>query len=102
MNHKLNLQQIYLLTFLAEKDNYGLALMQIAKDRCQTIIFIGSIYVFLCNLEAAGLLEAYPVKNKSGKRGRARKYYKITEAGKKELKRYQTIFSNLWQLKPAP
>ena len=74
-----------ILHVLSQGDNYGFGLLE-AMD-----VFLGeyyyllqdqTLYVMLHRLEAQGLTEAYW---RPGIRGRDRKYYLLTAAGKKRL-----------------
>lgn len=99
MQNNINLQQIYILSILSKKDCYGLELIKIAKDKCQYTFLPGSLYTFLSKLKNKELVQPYLNEDKTGVSGPVRKYYKITEMGRQELKKHQTIFKNIWTTK---
>ncbi len=76
---KRGLLEICVLTSLSGKDSYG---YQIIKDISPHIeISESTLYPILKRLEAGEYLEVYSVEHNS----RLRKYYRITEAGRKKI-----------------
>lgn len=73
-----------LLKILQEKDMYGYELMQRIEAASNSVLSlkVGTIYPLLHNLEKAGYIISY---EKSEEARQVRKYYKITEDGKKCL-----------------
>lgn len=86
---------LLLLTLLKEKDRYGYEMIKELEQRSdQTFQFKeGTLYPVLHKLENASLVKSYLAKGETGKE---RKYYKITEKGKKQLaneKKQWEVFS---------
>lgn len=72
------------LAILAEGDSYGYAILKRVRDLSGGALewTDGMLYPVLHRLENAGLIESEWEKADSGRR---RKYYRITEAGRKHL-----------------
>ncbi len=73
-----------ILSLLKEVDMYGYEIIQELEDRSQGAFLFkeGTLYPILHRLEKDKYLKSY---SKKGDRGRARKYYKITDLGNKFL-----------------
>lgn len=73
-----------ILAILKERDNYGYAIIKKVRALSQNEIVWteGMLYPVLHRLEEQNLIESYW---KTSETGRNRKYYKINEAGLKEL-----------------
>ena len=74
-----------ILRLLTEKDMYGYEMIDTLKKRSENVFELkaGTLYPLLHGLEEKGFVEAYEKEAV----GKIRKYYHITRAGKKELKR---------------
>lgn len=87
---------LLILSLIDKKDRYGFEIikeLEILSDKAFQFKE-GTLYPVLHKLEKNGYLKSYKIE---GDRGRARKYYKITENGKKQLidERTQwTLFSS--------
>ena len=69
---------------LANQEMYGYELVEALVAKSKGIFEIGqsTLYPMLYNLEAKGMVTS---KEKAGKNGRRRRYYKLTAKGKKKL-----------------
>lgn len=74
---------ILLLTVLNEREMYGYELIKEIENKSDEVFVMkeGTLYPILHNLESEGLLNAYW----SQQDGRKRKYYQITDEGKRKL-----------------
>lgn len=72
-----------LLQLLSEKDMYGYEIIETLEMRSNNVFSMkaGTLYPLLHGLESKGFLKSY----ESEMMGKIRKYYKITNKGKKEL-----------------
>ena len=72
------------LAILAEGDSYGYAILKRVRELSggQLEWTDGMLYPVLHRLERAGLVESQWEKTESGRR---RKYYRVTQAGRKQL-----------------
>ncbi|AWT35251.1 PadR family transcriptional regulator [Deinococcus arenae] len=84
---------LILLTLLEQQPLYGFAIIQAARDRTGGYFDFkeGSLYPALHRLEAEGLLAAQ--HGESGRNGKPRKYYAITDRGRETLKAKRQEFA---------
>ena len=82
------------LTLLADRDMYGYELAESIDRQSNGVLSMGhsTLYSILYNLEGKGLIE--PGRRKAGK-GRPRKYYRVTDAGRKWLEQHRREWSEL-------
>ena len=92
------------LAILAEGDSYGYAILKRVRELSGGELewTDGMLYPVLHRLENAGLIESQWEKAESGRR---RKYYRITEAGRKHLaderRQWRTVdqtLRNIWSV----
>lgn len=95
-----------ILSLLLKNESYGYEIIQNVKEISKGVIEYGdgTMYPVLHKLEKKGLIESYWKVVDSG---RKRKYYKISNKGKKELSTEKEnwtiinqIITNLWSVKP--
>lgn len=74
---------LLILQLLNEKDQYGYELTKALEQRTDNLFTLkeGTLYPILHALENEGMIEAYWEDTQSA---RKRKYYRITEAGKRD------------------
>lgn len=75
--------RLLLLSLLSESDRYGYDIIRILAERSQNVFAFkeGTLYPVLHKLEAEGCIRSY----EKAVDGRRRRYYSITEPGKKQL-----------------
>lgn len=75
---------LLVLSILAENDMYGYQMIKMLESKSEQVFSLkeGTLYPILHSLEKDGFLESYWQHSQNV---RSRKYYKITENGKKEL-----------------
>lgn len=73
---------LLLLQLLSQEDAYGYAVVVRLREAGITELAEGSVYPALTRMQQAGWLESYLVASGSGP---ARKYYRVTDAGRAEL-----------------
>ncbi|MGQ0574399.1 MAG: PadR family transcriptional regulator [Pseudonocardia sp.] len=73
-----------LLHLVAQREDYGYSLVVRLRDGGFTDLTEGAVYPGLTRLESAGLLDSHLVRSSAGP---ARKYYRVTDAGRAELHR---------------
>jgi len=95
-----------ILSILSNGESYGYEIIKTIKELSGAKIEFkeGTMYPVLHKLEKKGLIESFW---KPSETGRKRKYYKITEKGKKGLqlekenwKTINTIITSLWNIEP--
>lgn len=79
-----------LLKLLSEKDMYGYEMIEELKKRSENVFALkaGTLYPLLHGMEDKGLLTCYEQEFQ----GKIRKYYAITDSGKKELHERKTAW----------
>ena len=72
-----------LLQLLSEKDMYGYEIMETLRERSENVFELkaGTLYPLLHSMELKKLLASYEQEAE----GKKRKYYQITEEGRKQL-----------------
>ncbi len=83
---------LLLLHLVADRKDYGYALVVRLREAGFGEMAEGTVYPALARLEQAKRLEAYLVPSEKGP---ARKYYRITKAGELELERTRAAWSHL-------
>ncbi len=86
---------LLLLHLVAEREDYGYALVVRLRDAGFGEMAEGTVYPALARLEQAKRIDSYLVPSEKGP---ARKYYRITEAGAAELERTHTAWDHLTRL----
>lgn len=78
---------VAVLKLLSSGPKYGYELAETLTQRTAGVLDMGqsTLYPMLYNLEAKGLIEAYWQDAPQADGGRERKYYRLTDAGKKQL-----------------
>src|SRR5512136_3322089 len=90
------------LAILAERDSYGYAILKHVRELSGGALewTDGMLYPVLHRLERSGLIESRWAKAQSGRR---RKYYRVTEAGRKQLaderRQWKTVDETLRKLR---
>ncbi|ERK29828.1 PadR family transcriptional regulator [Clostridium intestinale] len=79
---------ILILSLLERKSMYGYEMIKELQKKSNGVFELkeGTLYPILHSLESNNFIESYWDENESVRR---RKYYRLTEAGKKELKEKQ-------------
>jgi PadR family transcriptional regulator, regulatory protein PadR len=95
------------LSILGEGPNYGYAIIQRVRELSEDNLAWtdGMLYPVLHRLEKEGLIESEWQKAESG---RERKYYRLTDSGKKAKRQEQAewltvhnAMARLWKIKPV-
>ena len=73
---------VLVLSLLTERDDYGYSLVERLRAGGLDEIVEGTVYPALARLEQGGFVSTYHVPSS---RGPARKYYAITDTGRREL-----------------
>ena len=75
--------ELYVMLAIAQlgADAYGAAVRQEIETRTQRPVSIGALYATLARLEAKGLITVRTARSEPGRRGRARRYCRLTSTG---------------------
>ncbi len=91
-------EQAVLLTVVRLKDAaYGMAILQEIVDRTGREVGIGSVYSALDRMEAKGFLSSTLGDPTPERGGKAKRYYRIEEAGVAALLKARSMYSALWE-----
>jgi PadR family transcriptional regulator PadR len=74
---------LLLLSLLAERDDYGYSIVERLRAGELGEVAVGTVYPALARVERSGYVTTYHVPSD---RGPARKYYRLSEAGREELR----------------
>jgi PadR family transcriptional regulator PadR len=93
--------KVVVLQALDRGDGYGLELIDRVRDLTEgrIVLFQGRVYPILRALEADGLATSYEGDPLPERGGRPRRYYRLTDAGKREANSQATALRRL--LAPA-
>jgi PadR family transcriptional regulator PadR len=83
---------LLLLQLVSEREDYGYSLVVQLQERGFSDLAEGSVYPALSRLESQGWLEARLVRSANGP---ARKYYRVTAAGRAEALRAREAWISL-------
>lgn len=75
-----------LMSIIEEEASYGYEMVNKLKERGLHLTSEGSIYPLLSRLQKQGLIEGYLVQSSEGP---ARKYYRMSQAGRETLAQWQ-------------
>jgi PadR family transcriptional regulator, regulatory protein PadR len=76
---------------------YGVSISQEIKKMCGREVALASIYVTLDRLERKGLVTSELGEPTAERGGRAKKYFRITAKGIREVQSTQRALSKLWK-----
>ena len=80
-----------LLSIIKEEASYGYEMVSKLRERGLDLASEGSIYPLLSRLQKQGMIEGYLVQSSEGP---ARKYYRMSEKGRKVLEQW----TNEWNV----
>lgn len=80
-----------LLSVIEEEASYGYEMVSKLRARGLDLTSEGSIYPLLSRLQKQGMIEGYLVQSSEGP---ARKYYRMSDAGRETLNRWKTEWSD--------
>jgi len=77
---------VAVMRLLERGEKYGYELVQLLDKKSDGVLAMGqsTLYPLLYNLQAKGLIAA---RSETAQNGRPRKYYRLTEKGKRQLSR---------------
>ena len=90
-------EELVLLTIWKMKEEtYGVIIRKHLSEMTGKYWSIGSVYVPLDRLEAKGCLTSYLANPTPERGGKAKRYYRITEAGLERLREIQKVYAAFW------
>ena len=92
-------EELVLLTIaMLGEEAYGVAIQKDIEERCDRTISIGALHSTITRLEEKGFLKSWVGGATKERGGRSKRYYEITQAGKKAVAEAKSLRDELWDL----
>ncbi len=92
-------EEIVLLTIATLGDEaYGVMIQKDIEERCNRTISIGALHSTITRLDQKGFLKSWVGGATKERGGRSKRYYEITQAGKKAVADTKSLRDELWDL----
>ena len=92
-------EELVLLTVAGlGEDAYGVSIQQDLETRCNRSISIGDLHSTINRLEEKGFLKSWLGGATQERGGRSKRYYEITQAGKKAVAETKSMRDELWSI----
>src|SRR5262245_7111218 len=92
-------EELVLLTVAALGDDaYGVSIQQDIETRCKRSISIGALHSTITRLEEKGFLKSWTGGATTQRGGRSKRFFEVTQAGKKALSEARSLRDELWSL----
>jgi PadR family transcriptional regulator, regulatory protein PadR len=92
-------EELVLLTIATlGNEAYGVSIQQDIEARCSRSISIGALHSTITRLEEKGFLKSWMGGATQERGGRSKRYYEITQAGKKAVTEAKDLRDELWDL----
>jgi PadR family transcriptional regulator, regulatory protein PadR len=93
------LEELVLLTVATLGDDaYGVSIQLDLETRCNRSISIGALHSTITRLEEKGYLKSWLGGATQERGGRSKRYYEITQAGKRAVAETKSMRDELWAL----
>lgn len=90
-------EELVLLTIATlGQEAYGVSIQQDIENRCNRSISIGALHSTITRLEEKGFLKSWVGGATQERGGRSKRYYEITQAGKKAVADTKSLRDELW------
>jgi PadR family transcriptional regulator, regulatory protein PadR len=95
-------EELVLLTIAALGNQaYGVSIQQDIENRCKRSISIGALHSTITRLEEKGFLKSWTGGATQERGGRSKRYYEVTQAGKKAVSEVKSLRDELWSASKA-
>jgi PadR family transcriptional regulator, regulatory protein PadR len=92
-------EELVLLTIAALGDDaYGVQIQKSIEERSNRAISIGALHSTITRLEEKGFLKSWLGGATKERGGRSKRYYEITQAGKRAVAETKNVRDELWVL----
>ncbi len=92
-------EELVLLTIATlGNEAYGVSIQQDIETRCHRSISIGALHSTITRLEEKGFLKSWMGGATQERGGRSKRYYEITQAGKRAVSETKSLRDELWDL----
>lgn len=76
---------------------YGVPISREIEDASGRVVAVATLYAALARLEKRGLISSHLGEPTAERGGRAKRYFRITARGLREVRDTQRVFTSLWQ-----
>jgi PadR family transcriptional regulator, regulatory protein PadR len=92
-------EELVLLTVATlGEEAYGVSIQQDIEARCNRSISIGALHSTIARLEEKGFLKSWLGGATQERGGRSKRYYEISQTGKKAVSESKSLRDELWNL----
>jgi PadR family transcriptional regulator, regulatory protein PadR len=92
-------EELVLLTIATlGSEAYGVSIQQAIEGRCNRNISIGALHSTITRLEEKGLLKSWMGGATQARGGRSKRFYEITQSGKRAVSEAKALRDELWDL----
>jgi PadR family transcriptional regulator PadR len=92
-------EELVLLTIAAlGNEAYGVSIQKNIEERCNRSISIGALHSTITRLEEKGYLKSWVGGATKERGGRSKRYYDVTQAGRKAVAETKSLRDELWDL----
>lgn len=92
-------EELVLLTIAAlGAEAYGVSIQLDIESRCKRSISIGALHSTITRLEEKGFLKSWLGGATQERGGRSKRFYEVTQAGKRVLNDSKSLRDELWSL----
>jgi PadR family transcriptional regulator PadR len=92
-------EELVLLTIASlGNDAYGVSIQQDLETRCKRSISIGALHSTIARLEEKGFLKSWLGGATQERGGRSKRYFEMTQTGKKAVAETKSMRDELWTL----
>lgn len=81
---------------------YGVPISRQLEMHRRRGVLVGSVYAALERLEAKGLVESSLGESTPKRGGKARRYFRITKTGLRQVQQTRRVLQKLWRIIPEP
>jgi len=91
---------VLLAVCILNGEGYGISVKKEVERYSGRTILLGAVHITLYRLQDKGLLKSEIGGSTEKRGGRSKRFFKITDAGLKQLKAAQNVRQKMWQLIP--
>lgn len=76
---------------------YGVPIAREIEEASGRVVAVATLYAALARLEKKGLISSQLGEPTAERGGRAKRYFRVTARGRREVRDTQRVFTSLWQ-----
>jgi PadR family transcriptional regulator PadR len=88
---------IMLALMRLDEPAYGVPISREIEDASGRVVAVATLYAALARLEKKGLISSQLGEPTADRGGRAKRYFRVTARGLREVRDTQRVFTSLWQ-----